>query len=182
MAMTAANPKVHEPSMDEILASIRRIIADDQEGARPASAPASSRSDPPDRDDVLDLADLQPSPAQPKLELEHEDISFLESDEAIESAPPEIVPEPPPPSPAPPPAPAPPPVPDALLSRAADASVANAFSRLSSRILTSPSRTLEDVVQEMLRPMLKDWLDDNLPPMVERLVRAEIERVARGGR
>ena len=42
------------------------------------------------------------------------------------------------------------------------------------------SRTLDDLVQEMLRPMLKNWLDDNLPSMVERLVRAEIERVSRG--
>jgi cell pole-organizing protein PopZ len=43
------------------------------------------------------------------------------------------------------------------------------------------ARTLEDLVREMLRPMLKVWLDDNLPGMVERLVRAEIERVSRGG-
>jgi hypothetical protein len=41
-------------------------------------------------------------------------------------------------------------------------------------------RTLEDLVKEMLRPQLKTWLDDNLPGMVERLVRAEIERVSRG--
>ena len=42
------------------------------------------------------------------------------------------------------------------------------------------ARTLEDLVKEMLRPMLKTWLDDNLPGMVERIVRAEIERVSRG--
>jgi len=41
-------------------------------------------------------------------------------------------------------------------------------------------RTLEEVVSELLRPMLKSWLDENLPEMVERLVRAEIERVSRG--
>jgi cell pole-organizing protein PopZ len=41
---------------------------------------------------------------------------------------------------------------------------------------------MEETVKELLRPMLKQWLDDNLPPLVERLVRAEIERVARGGR
>jgi cell pole-organizing protein PopZ len=40
--------------------------------------------------------------------------------------------------------------------------------------------TLEDLVKQMLRPMLKDWIDDNLPQLVERLVRAEIERVSRG--
>jgi uncharacterized protein len=41
-------------------------------------------------------------------------------------------------------------------------------------------RTLEDFIGELLRPMLKTWLDENLPAMVERLVRAEIERVSRG--
>lgn len=41
---------------------------------------------------------------------------------------------------------------------------------------------LNEIVRDMLRPMLKGWLDDNLPVLVERLVRAEIERVARGGR
>jgi cell pole-organizing protein PopZ len=41
---------------------------------------------------------------------------------------------------------------------------------------------MTDMVRDMIRPMLKTWLDDNLPIMVERLVRAEIERVARGGR
>ena len=47
-------------------------------------------------------------------------------------------------------------------------------------MLVQNARTLEDFVREMLRPMLKTWLDDNLPAMVERLVRAEIERVSRG--
>ncbi|XBY46276.1 DUF2497 domain-containing protein [Methyloraptor flagellatus] len=47
-------------------------------------------------------------------------------------------------------------------------------------VLSSNARTLEDLVQDMLRPMLKGWLDQNLPTMVERLVRAEIERVSRG--
>jgi cell pole-organizing protein PopZ len=53
---------------------------------------------------------------------------------------------------------------------------------LSSTVLSQSPRTLEDLVKDLLRPMLKAWLDDNLPPLVERLVRAEIERVARGGR
>ncbi|WP_343311954.1 DUF2497 domain-containing protein [Ancylobacter crimeensis] len=44
------------------------------------------------------------------------------------------------------------------------------------------SRTLDDVVVDLLRPMLREWLDQNLTPLVERLVRAEIERIARGGR
>ena len=55
-----------------------------------------------------------------------------------------------------------------------------AFNSLAQTVLVANSRTLDDLVREMLRPMLKAWLDDNLPNMVERLVRAEIERVARG--
>jgi cell pole-organizing protein PopZ len=49
-------------------------------------------------------------------------------------------------------------------------------------VLNTHPRTLEDLVEDMLRPMLKSWLDENLPPLVERLVRAEIERLSRIGR
>ncbi len=56
----------------------------------------------------------------------------------------------------------------------------SAFNALAQTVLSQNARTLEDLVREMLRPMLKSWLDDNLPGMVERMVRAEIERVSRG--
>jgi uncharacterized protein len=67
-----------------------------------------------------------------------------------------------------------------LVSAATSAAVDSAFSTLAQTVLVQNARTLEDLVREMLRPMLKAWLDDNLPSLVERLVRAEIERVARG--
>ncbi|CUA99870.1 Cell pole-organizing protein PopZ [Pannonibacter indicus] len=66
-----------------------------------------------------------------------------------------------------------------LISDMAGAAVSAAFENLSSTILSANARTLEDLVREMLRPMLKSWLDQNLPVMVERLVRQEIERVVR---
>jgi cell pole-organizing protein PopZ len=69
---------------------------------------------------------------------------------------------------------------DALLSSATSSAVDSAFNTLAQTVLVQNARTLEDLVREMLRPMLKSWLDDNLPGMVERLVRAEIERVSRG--
>ncbi|MBZ8132574.1 PopZ family protein [Afifella sp. IM 167] len=69
-----------------------------------------------------------------------------------------------------------------LLSPDSDEAVAGAFSALANTILSKNSRTLEDLVSDMLRPMLRDWLDENLPPLVERLVREEIERVSRGRR
>ena len=67
-----------------------------------------------------------------------------------------------------------------LISAATTAAVDSAFNTLAQTVLVQNGRTLEDLVREMLRPMLKTWLDDNLPGMVERLVRAEIERVSRG--
>jgi uncharacterized protein len=67
-----------------------------------------------------------------------------------------------------------------LLSGATSAAVDSAFNTLAQTVLVQNARTLEDLVREMLRPMLKSWLDDNLPGLVERLVRAEIERVSRG--
>jgi cell pole-organizing protein PopZ len=67
-----------------------------------------------------------------------------------------------------------------LLSRSASVAVDSAFASLTHTVLTQNARTLDDLVKDMLRPMLKAWLDDNLPSLVERLVRAEIERVSRG--
>ncbi len=57
---------------------------------------------------------------------------------------------------------------------------ARQFNALQNTVLSNNARTLEDLVKEMLRPMLKSWLDDNLPNLVERIVKAEIERVSRG--
>lgn len=67
-----------------------------------------------------------------------------------------------------------------LISSATMSAVDNAFNSLAHTVLGNNARTLEDLVKEMLRPMLKGWLDDNLPTLVERIVRAEIERVSRG--
>ncbi|SNZ07550.1 hypothetical protein SAMN06265368_1082 [Cohaesibacter gelatinilyticus] len=67
-----------------------------------------------------------------------------------------------------------------LVSNQTSEVVTNAFENLTHTILSNNTRTMENVVEDMLRPMLKAWLDQNLPVMVERLVRAEIERVSRG--
>ena len=69
---------------------------------------------------------------------------------------------------------------EALISASTTSAVNSAFNTLAHTVLVQNARTLEDLVREMLRPMLKGWLDDNLPGLVERLVRAEIERVSRG--
>ncbi len=221
-----AKAQAQEPSMEEILASIRKIIADEETAPKAtAKAPApdetiseddldklfsSAGDDEEEEDDVLELTE-EASPEDPPLvegygeatdvvfeDLPEEDEVDFET--AVEPEPePEPKPVPPPPRPAPapvaavsPPPPAPPPVAPVraapvempemapLISHATEGMVANAFSDLALTVLNRNARTLEDLVQDMLRPMLKAWLDQNLPGMVERLVKAEIERVSRG--
>jgi len=209
--------KAQEPSMEEILASIRRIIADD-DGVKPpvrpepkppeikaVEPPPAPKAPPPKpepapapvankQDDIdammaglMDEApELEPAPkAEPAdvLELTEEmqapathfrkidgtqDVVFEEA-----SAPPRPA-EPPRPA-APSPA-----MPEPIISSATAAAVDSAFHALAQTVLVQNAKTLEDLVKEMLRPMLQHWLDNNLPTLVERLVRAEIERVARG--
>lgn len=200
----SAQPKANEPSMEEILASIRKIIADDEKPAAPADeaapepvalAPQPEPEPEPIEDDVLDLGAEaerieEAALANPPAEARGDDVDFVEPQAEMR---PEPAPEPeqpqpqafvPPPIEPPPiqPQPAPPMDMAALISDQTGAAVQNAFGALANTVLSNNARTLEDLVKEMLKPMLKTWLDDNLPAMVERLVRAEIERVARGGR
>ena len=67
-----------------------------------------------------------------------------------------------------------------LLSPEADEAAALSFGALTANLDIRSAELADSMVRDMLRPMLKQWLDENLPPMVERLVRAEIQRVARG--
>lgn len=200
----SAQAKPSEPSMEEILASIRRIISDDEtKPAEEAAAPQVKAEPAPVAaidDDVLDLgaeAALvaapvpEPAPVPPAAVPDESDVAFLD-EEPVAALPPEppapvAEPQPFPVQPEPPqsqPQPAFAAVPDmaSLLSDQASSVVTNAFGQLASTVLSNNARTLEDLVKDMLKPMLKTWLDDNLPTMVERLVRTEIERVARGGR
>ena len=68
-----------------------------------------------------------------------------------------------------------------LLSGSASSSISTSFQALTQSVMLQNTALIEKEIRGLLRPMLKQWLDDNLPTMVERLVRAEIERVARGG-
>jgi cell pole-organizing protein PopZ len=213
--------RAHEPSMEEILASIRKIIADDDglpvsrrerldrlrdpgEGREPPApaataaypGPALERRDaaqetPPRRDwftpppETVDSEAASEEPA-PIDEADEALASFDDAEEAGDeervddadwgadglddgTAPATAV--------APPSEEAP-----ALVSQDAAASIASHFQALAASMVINDSGLLHDYAKEMLRPMLKQWLDDNLPVIVERLVRAEIERVARGRR
>lgn len=192
--------------MEEILASIRRIIADDNpdaakpgaasaQAAAPApkvqSAPASQAAQKPamsqndidamladqaaEESDVLELGEPVSPPRPPESaagfqQVPASDVMFREEPAFEPLAPPpaQYVPRE---TPA-----------ERLLSAETNAAVSAAFGSLATTILSENARTIEDLVREMLRPMLKAWLDDNLPGLVERMVRAEIERVSRGGR
>lgn len=70
----------------------------------------------------------------------------------------------------------------AIVSPAVGERVAQSFGALAQAIDSGPRRSFDEIAEDMLRPMLQEWLDDNLPTLVERLVREEIERVARGPR
>ncbi len=69
-----------------------------------------------------------------------------------------------------------------LLSPRTNAAVAASFDDLARVLASRDAREIDQTVEDLLRPMLKSWLEDNLPSLVERLVREEIERVSRGGR
>jgi cell pole-organizing protein PopZ len=164
--------------MEEILASIRRIISEDDAPAEAAAAPepeaepAFVAEEAPAEDDVLELTD----PIEPPAPVE------TMGDIDVYSPEPE-------PEPAPPPAPEPEQiqgfsreeVADNLVGDHAANLAATAFGSLSSALLMpKDGRTLEDVVRELLRPLLKEWLDQNLPRIVEAKVEEEVHRIARG--
>lgn len=205
MAKTA---QANEPSMEEILASIRRIISDEEGALGPApvirtpprrleAEPAPEANwEPAEPVETASAAEAEAGFDAPAPEPEYEAFQAAEAaaepEAALEADPepqagPELEAEAEPlqappydseaASPSKPAAGA-----SQLLSPGPDALVTAAFNQLANTILASQARTLEDLVQDMLRPMLRGWLDDNLPPMVERLVREEIERVSRGKR
>jgi cell pole-organizing protein PopZ len=191
--MSSASFKAGEPSMEDILASIRRIISDDQEAIR-APEPEETACSPLKA--VLDIAERHAAPVHSSPILFSEPLP-QEEDEREAPCPDDIVrnvisnivgvygkdqpaPETPP-TIRPAARLAPEPEGDEpLLSSQAGASVTEAFGRLNAIMLPKEPRSVEDLMKEMLRPMLKAWLDDNLPAMVERLVQAEIRRVTRG--
>ena len=69
-----------------------------------------------------------------------------------------------------------------LISPGTGQQVARSFQDLAAAVDQAERRSFDEIAEDLLRPMLQEWLDDNLPTLVERLVREEIERVARGPR
>ncbi len=178
--------------MEEILASIRRIISDENNAsAQPAAAPAAAPAPPAAKPAAPPPAAKKaapPPPPPPSPAAEEEEPDVLELTEMVETKPQgeprqaEVAADVMFRDPEPAPRFSPPPqrMDDPIMSHQTSTAVSSAFGALSNSMFTGDSRTVDELVREMLRPMLKAWLDDNLPSLVERLVRAEIERVSRG--
>lgn len=155
-----------EPSMEEILASIRRIISEDDEEASsdtPAPPRPAARPAPASRPQAAPAA---PKPAAKPADddgadsrLETEDVEMIKKNAAPAAGGDE----------------------ETMLGETSAAAATQAFQSLSQtvRVSSGEGRTLEDIVIEMLRPMVKEWLDANLPAIVEEKVEEEVQRVAR---
>lgn len=158
--------------MEEILASIRRIISEDEEPA--AAPPLDLPPEPatPMHDDVLELTELAPEPGRAHQTVG--DLDIYAAEPAPEPAAARAY------EPLPPMAPLAPG--EGLVSEPIAASTASVFGHLAQRVLMPrEGRTLEDVVREMLNPLLKAWLDEHLPAIVQAKVEEEVERIARRG-
>jgi cell pole-organizing protein PopZ len=183
--------------MEEILASIRQIISEDGESSpgskddvtrspAPAESSALVEAGPAPYETVVSSLESEPVSASPRSTTQ----SYVEVARAPQAAPPAGEPmEDRTPTPMPRsaalarrPAHSEEQQGGGLLSPEKSAAVSGAFGTLTHSLLGQNARTLEDLVAEMLQPMLKSWLDDNLPGLVERMVQEEIERVSRGRR
>lgn len=145
-----------EPSMEDILSSIKRIIAEDVETggasrARRRPTPQPSPVEAAEEDDVLELNEPAPDSDAPAM------AAPVAGQVAATPAPAEKI----------------------LSDEAAEASRARlaSLSRLVIKPEVAGSDTLEGLVREMLKPMLRDWLDANLPDLVETMVAKEIARI-----
>jgi hypothetical protein len=131
-----------EPSMDEILSSIKRIIADDDRN-RPATKRAAKLvSSGDDEHEVLELTETDDNSSDEVLLDDEKAQSLRHSFSALQTlSEPGVAPQ----------------------------------------IVRSGETSLEGLTRELLRPMLKDWLDNNLPPIVEAMVEREITRITKKG-
>ena len=190
-----------EPSMEEILASIRRIISEDDIDDGKSNDTAVEEGVEEENDDVLELTDvvedeepiqkIEPAGEEAPQSQDDIDTLFDEADlsntddeielvEEEEESPTEVAAEV---TPLPIAAVAPE---GSILDKAPATAATGSLSGLVAMVdaahgtpIGNGNRTIEDLVKEVMRPMIKEWLDDNLPALVERVVRREVERLSR---
>jgi hypothetical protein len=163
-----------EPSMDEILASIRRIITDDDPPAEAAEAKTDSKTEAKS-DDKTDAAKAEltetknPEQSEAAGKGDKADSAKSEGKKSMATTETED---------------------GSLVGDKAVGDVSSAFAKLSTAVkdsagepsmtMPAPGRSLEDVVRELLRPILKEWLDTHLPEIVREHVEEEVARISRG--
>lgn len=188
--------RAHEPSMEEILASIRTIIAEERQPAGAAEiqpvrtpeakgAPATpqivySKAEPASRPPAPSVRfEPAPEPVAPRAARRLAEPAAAGAPGVADTTEAPVASEPAVSSDAT----VPPGGDEApLLSPEAGQAVASAFDALSASLAARSAELAEEMAREMLRPMLKAWLDENLPAIVDRLVKAEIERIGRATR
>lgn len=145
----------HEPTMEEILASIKKIIAEDGETAvsEPDARSRRRRPEPlPEQtatDDILELTDqCEPESAYDEAVGTETDAEPIASDETVRAS---------------------------QAALAALSAIANPVNQVGN---ADDAHPLEGLVREMLRPLLKEWIDENLPTLVEEIVAREIAKIA----
>ncbi len=158
----ADNPE-QEPSIEEILASIRQIISDDDGGEPeaapeppPPPSPPKRKPEPvrepepePEDEDVLELTERMDEPEPERIQIDMQD-----SDDDGES----------------------------VFTDSAENAAFQGFARLASRAPLdrrgTGDTTIEDIVRELMKPMLREWLDIHLPPLIEKVVQRELRKIA----
>ena len=174
--MSMADSKTaQEPSMEEILSSIRRIIAEDDGGAAPSSAAGEPAPDDED-DDVLELTELvgdsrsRPTPARRRPEPQATIVAPEPTIATPESMPMSAL------------------AADALISPVTASASTQSFARLTKAAASDERKTVgarprgltvDQLLVDLLTPMLREWLDTNLPAIVERVVEQEVKKLAR---
>jgi len=189
--MTADSAQ-REPTMEEILASIRRIISEEDEPESgnagvleleqpfdESEAEAEFDAEPAVEEDEFDMEAAMRETAPPKAPSAEptapEDLMILEKEE-------ETAPPPPAPEPKAAPRPAFSAVEDGIVEDSTAQLAAGSLHRLLGTMTVSSDNTLDDIVRSLLKPMLKDWLDANLPQIVETVVQKEVDRIRRMAR
>ena len=167
-----------EPSIEEILDSIRQIISDDDEensdeAVEEAAAPEPEEESVDDEEEVVELTDKiddepepepepapepepEPAPEPEPVEIDMQDVEEDVVDEIEDFGDSEI------------------------LTDAAESATYDGFEKLVKQTAVEYNGiTLEEIVRTELKPLLREWLDDNLPSMIERLVAEELERISK---
>jgi uncharacterized protein len=141
-----------EQTMEEILASIRKIIESNEAIINPEADFASHDDEPaPLQRPLVQPVQIDvPAYVAPVVQPVETPVNSLQAEMAR------------------------------LVSQSPERRVAAAFDDLNTAFVKAKQMPMEEVAEAMLRPMMKDWLDNNLPNLVERLVREEISRIARG--